>query len=43
MIVLDTAENSFFVSVTSGSSLASRILKCILKCSYSYKDVHYLE
>jgi len=32
-----------FESVTSGTSLASRILKCILDCSYSYKDEENLQ
>jgi hypothetical protein len=32
-----------FDSVTSGTSLASRILKCILDCSYSYKDEQNLQ
>jgi hypothetical protein len=27
-----------FELVTSGTSLASRILECILDCGYSYKD-----
>jgi len=30
-------------SVTCGTSLASRIIKCILDCSYSYKDEQKLE
>jgi hypothetical protein len=34
---------NLFESVTSGTSLASRILKCILHCSYSYKDEQNLQ
>jgi len=43
MILFDTAKNLFFESVTPGSSLAWRIVKCILECSYSYKDVQNFE
>ena len=32
-----------FESVKSVTYLASRILKCILDCSYFYKDVQNLE
>jgi hypothetical protein len=36
-------ENKMFESAKSGISFESRILKCILDCSYSYKDEQNLE